>query len=157
MAKKETVLTIKKLKSLIRLIKSEQKSVFSYAEGGNLYQSVMQKIGDSPQFLIDEIVNKAIKNVIDEDSKVDLSNRQPDFIGYSEKLIKLPEQQAVKVEFATIDHMRVQQQTVLENYMKQMRGYILHNDGILTPIIRTMEEKNLKTAGEAIAILSTPI
>lgn len=154
MSKRETVLTIKMLRSLIRRIKSEQKSVFSYAEGGNLYQSVMQEIGDSPSFLIDEIVNKAIKDVIDADSKVDLSERQPDFIGYGEKLIKLPEQQAVKVEFATIDHMRVQQQTVLDNYIKISRGFFLHNDGILTPIIRTMEEQNLKTAGEAIRLLS---
>ena len=114
----------------------------------------MREIGDSPSFLIDEIVNKAIKDVIDADSKVDLSERQPDFIGYGEKLIKLPEQQAVKVEFATIDHMRVQQQTVLDNYFKISRGFFLHNDGILTPIIRTMEERNLKTAGEAIRLLS---
>lgn len=90
--------------------------------------------------------------VIDEDSRIDL-DRQPDFFEYADKLIKLPERQAVKVAVASIDHMRIQQQILLDNHIKQIRGFLRHHDGIVVPIIRTMEERGLRTAGEALQIL----
>ena len=152
MSIEQSIFTQKHLKSLIRSLKEQQQSVFCYIPGGDFFQEVMASLGSSPAFLVEEIVAKTIKTVIDEDSRVDLE-QQPDFFGYSEKLIKLPEGQAVKVAVASIDHMRVQQQTLLDNHIKQIRGFLRHHDSIVLPIIRTMEEFNLRTAGEALQIL----
>ena len=146
------IFTQKHLKHLIRSLKEQQQAVFCYTHGGDFFQEVMASLGPSPVFLVEEIVAKTIKAVIDEDSRVDL-DQQPDFFEYGEKLIKLPEGQAVKVAAARIEHMRVQQQTLLDNHIKQIRGFLRHHDQIVTPIIRTMEEFNLRTAGEALQIL----
>lgn len=146
------IFTQKHLKHLIRKLKDQQQAVFCYAPTGDFFQEVMASLGPSPLFLVEEIVTKSIKDVIDEDSRIDL-DRQPDFFEYADKLIKLPERQAVKVAVASIDHMRIQQQILLDNHIKQIRGFLRHHDGIVVPIIRTMEERGLRTAGEALQIL----
>lgn len=152
MSAESPIFTQKHLKHLVRSLKQQQQSVFCYAPGGDFFQEVMASLGPSPAFLVEEIVAKTIKTVIDEDSRVDL-DQQPDFFEYGNKLIKLPAGQAVKVAVASIDHMRVQQQTLLDNHIKQIRGFLRHHDSIVVPIIRTMEEFNLRTAGEALEIL----
>lgn len=58
----------------------------------------------------------------------------------------------VRVDCASIDHMLIQKQTLLDNHIKQIRGFLRHHDGIVVPIIRTMEERGLRTAGEALPI-----
>lgn len=146
------VFTQKHLKHLIRQLLNQQRSVVSYAPGSDLFQEVMASLGPSPQFLIDEVVYKAVKTVVNEDCRIDL-NDQPDFFSYGEKKIKLPEMNVVRVDCASIDHMLIQKQTLLDNHIKQIRGFLRHHDGIVVPIIRTMEERGLRTAGEALLIL----
>jgi hypothetical protein len=152
MSNETVIYTRKELKKLIRNLKNQQQSVFSYAPGSEFYKEVIGSLGNSPMFLIDEIINENIKAVIDEDSRIELE-KQPDFFGYSEKLIKLPEKQAVKVEVATLDHMLIQQDLLVQNHYKQIRAFLRHHDGIIVPIIRTMKEMNLLTAGEALKVL----
>lgn len=73
------VFTQKHLKHLIRQLLNQQRSVVSYAPGSDLFQEVMASLGPSPQFLIDEVVYKAVKTVVNEDCRIDL-NDQPDFL-----------------------------------------------------------------------------
>ncbi len=152
MSSETPIFTQKHLKHLIRQLKNQQNDVFSYAPGGDFFDEVIASIGPSPTFLIEEIVTRGIKEVIDEDSRIDLVE-QPDFFGYGEKLIKLPERQVVKVEVASLEHMRIQQDTLVQNHIKQIRAFLRHHDGIVVPIIRAMQEMNLRTAGEALRIL----
>lgn len=147
------IFTQKHLQHLIRQLKNQQTDVFSYAPGGDFSQEIMASIGPSPMFLIEEIVHKAIKEVIDEESRIDLEG-QPDFFGYGEKLIKLPERQVVKVEFATLEHMRTQQKTLVDNHIKQIRAFLRHHDGLVVPIIRTMQELNPAHCGRSVAALA---
>lgn len=146
------IFTQKHLKHLIRQLMNQQHSVVSYAPGSDLFQEVMALLGPSPQFLIEEVVYKAVKTVVDEDCRIDL-NDQPDFFSYGEKKIKLPEMNVVRVDCASIDHMRIQKQTLLDNHIKQIRGFLRHHDGMVVPIIRVMEEMGVSTAGEALRIL----
>lgn len=51
----------------------------------------MAAIGDNPVFILQEIVAKTIKDVVDEDARFDFSSKQLSLIEYGEKWIKLPE------------------------------------------------------------------
>lgn len=77
-----------------------------------------------------------------------------DFIGYNEKVIKLPDRKAVRVKDASIGHLRHQKEQLIKNHIQQMQGFILHHDGYVAPIIAAMEEHGFATAGDAIAFLA---
>ena len=93
-----------------------------------------------------------VAEVVDEDSRIGL-DKEPDFFGYGEKWIKLPEKKTVQVQFASLDHMKFQKEALLENHLRQIKAFLRHHDGIVVPIITTMEERHLKAAGEALKIL----
>ena len=142
------------VKSLARRIKDQTTGVFDYSNTGGFHHAVMTAIGDSGTILVSEFVSHAIKEVIDEDSKIGLS-KQIDFIGYSEKVIKLPDRKAVRVKDASIGHLRHQKEQLIKNHIQQMQGFILHHDGYVAPILAAMEEHGFATAGDAITFLST--
>ena len=153
MSSAAAIFTQKDIKRLVRSIKEQANGVFDYSESGGLHRAVMSAIGDSGTVLISEFVSTAIKQVIDEDAKFEMSP-QIDFIGYSEKIIKLTDRQAVKVKDAKIDHIRHQKEQLLKNHLRQIQGFLIHHDGYIAPILAAMEEQGFETAGEAIAFIT---
>ena len=152
MSKIEPIYTKKQLKALIRDVKSSYSTVVDYSPNGELFSVVRNMLGENPQFIIDEIIAGGMREVVNEDSRVDL-DREPDFFGYGEKWIKLPEQKTVQVEFASLDHVMFQKGVLIENHMRQIKAFLRHHDDIVVPIIATMKDRDLKTAGEALKIL----
>ena len=153
MSNNPSIFTQKDIKKLVRSIKESVSGVFDYSDHGGLHRAVMNAIGDSGTVLISEFVSTAIKQVVDEDSRFELSS-QIDFIGYSEKVIKLPEQKAVRVKDAQINHIRHQKEQLVKNHIQQIQGFIMHHDGYIAPILAAMEEHGFQTAGEAIAFIT---
>ena len=153
MSNTPAIFTQKDIKKLVRKIREHITGVFDYSDEGGLHRAVMNAIGDSGTVLISEFVSTAIKQVVDEDSRFELSS-QIDFIGYSEKVIKLPEQKAVRVKDAQINHIRHQKEQLIKNHIQQIKGFVLHHDGYIAPILEAMEKQGFATAGEAIAFLS---
>ncbi len=145
------ILTKKYRKHIIRQLRNQQDSAFNYGQDGDFFKEVIASMGSGLTFMLEEIISDDIKAVIDEDSKVDL--KQVDFFGYAEKVIKLPKQYAVQVSVATLDHMEIQKASLIENYLRQTRAFVLHHDQIVMPIIETMQTHGFRTAGEALQIL----
>lgn len=143
----------KSLKILIRELKAKQSGVVSYAADSPFFVKVMDAIGENPVFILQEVVAGAIKEVVDEDAKFDFSSDQLSFLDYGEKWIKLPESQTVQVKSASLDHLLIQERSVIEDHIRKMKAYINHHEKLLAPLIRTMRQHGLQTAGEAIAIL----
>lgn len=143
----------KQLKALIRELKAKQPGVISYAQGSPFFAEVMAAIGNNPVFILQEIITKNIKDVVDEDARFDFSSPQLSLIEYGEKWIKLPESQTVQVKKASLDHMLIQERQVVEDNIKRMKAYIIHYEKMLSPVIRTMRQHGFETAGEAIAML----
>ena len=145
----------KQLKQLIRELKARQSGVISYAQDSPFFTEVMAAIGDNPVFILQEIVAKTIKDVVDEDARFDFSSKQLSLIEYGEKWIKLPESQTVQVKHASLDHMLIQERQVVEDNIKRMKAYIIHYEKLLSPVIRAMRQHGFETAGAAIALLQT--
>lgn len=148
-----SIFTKKDVKNLVRRIKDQTTGVFDYSDTGGFHHAVMAAIGNSGTVLVSEFVSHAIKEVINEDSKLELP-KQIDFIGYSEKIIKLPEKKAVRVKDARIDHIRHQKEQLIKNHIQQIQGFVLHHDGYVAPILAAMELYGFTTAGEAIDFLA---
>lgn len=148
-----SICTKKDIKILVRRIKKSVTGVFDYSDKSGLHHAVMAAIGDNASLLVSDFVSVAIKQVIDEDAKLDLSG-QIDFVGYGDKVIKLPEQKAVRVRDARIDHVRHQREQLIKNHMRQMQAFITHHDGYVMPILGAMEMNNFETAGQAIEYLA---
>ena len=144
----------KHLKSLVRELKAKQTGVVTYAPDSPFFIEVMAALGDNPVFILQEIVTTTIKEVVDEDAKFDFSSDQLSFLDYGEKWIKLPESQTVQVKHASLDHLLIQERSVIEDHIRKMKAYINHHEKLLTPLIRTMRQHGLQTAGEAIALLN---
>lgn len=135
-----------------RVLKSG--GVLECQNGTELFNEFMERIGDNPVFILQEIAAKIIKDVNKEDARFDFSSKQADFVSYGDKWILLPEEKTVKVAFARIEHVRYQADQVLQEHIRKMKAFVSHYDGLLLPIIRTMETGNLLTAGEAIQALA---
>lgn len=147
------IFTKKDVKNLVRRIKDQTTGVFDYSDTGGFHHAVMTAIGNDGTVLVSEFVSHAIKEVINEDSKLELP-KQIDFLGYSEKIIKLPEKKAVRVRDANIQHIKHQKEQLIKNHIQQIQGFVLHHDGYVAPILAAMELHGFTTAGEAIDFLS---
>lgn len=147
------IFTKKDVKNLVRRIKDQTTGVFDYSDTGGFHHAVMTAIGNSGTVLVSEFVSHAIKEVINEDSKLELP-KQIDFLGYSEKIIKLPEKKAVRVKDASIQHIKHQKEQLIKNHIQQIQGFVLHHDGYVAPILAAMELYGFATAGEAIDFLA---
>lgn len=145
----------KQLRILIRKLKAQQPGVVTYTQGSPFFAEVMAAIGDNPVFILQEIVAKTIKDVVDEDARFDFSSTQLSLIEYGEKWIKLPESQTVQVKKASLDHMLIQERQVVEDNIKRMKAYVIHYEKMLSPVIRAMRQNGFETAGEAIALLQS--
>lgn len=149
------MLTKKYRRHLIRQIKQQKTSAFEYGEKSDFFSEVMGAFEPSAVTLMfEEIIMDDIKAVIDEDSRMEF--KQADLFGYAEKTIKLPNQSAVQVKYATLDHMETQRQLIIENHLKQIRAFVVHHDHIVVPIIDAMKQNGFQTAGDAIQFLAQP-
>lgn len=154
MSMETPMISRKHLKSLVRELKAKQTGVVTYAPDSPFFAEVMAALGDNPVFILQEIVTTTIKEVVDEDAKFDFSSDQLSFLDYGEKWIKLPESQTVQVKRASLDHLLIQERSVIEDHIRKMKAYINHHEKLLTPLIRTMRQHGFETAGEAIALLN---
>lgn len=154
MSIEQKILSFKDLCKLIRDKKRERTGVICYAPGSDFFEEIMAAVGHNPSFIVQEIVAKGVKHVVNEDAKFNFFSSQADFVGFGEKWIKLPEKMTVQVRQASLDHMRIEDQNLLDNHMKQLQSFLVHREKLVVPIIRTMEQQNLKTAGQAIELLN---
>lgn len=153
MSKDIQLFSQKQLKQLIRKRKQDICDQISYDDGEPFFNLIMKEVGESPTFILQEIVAKAIKDVVDEDARIDFSSRQISFMEYGEKWIKLPDKITVPVKKASLQHLRFQEQTIVREHVKQMKAFITHHENLLVPLIKAMEDNQFETAGEAIHYL----
>jgi hypothetical protein len=153
MSIEQAMISQKQLRAEIRKLKLKYPGVIAYGEESPFFQEVLAKLGETPVFILHEIVGKNIKDVMDADATFDFSAHQLDFIGYGDKWIKLPEERTVQVKKAALEHLLHQDKTLIKEHTKQMKAFIAHRE-LLVPLIETMQERDLKTAGEAIMILT---
>lgn len=151
----KSILTIKQFKQIFSEIKRDyaKQGVVDCSVGAPIYQALLARLEEKPAFILEEIAALVIKEVNKADARFDFEKNQGDFFAYGDKWIILPEEKTVRVYEASLDHVRFQAQTVLDEHVKKMKAFVTHYDGLLMPIIRTMEIKNLKAAGQAIEIL----
>lgn len=153
MSIEQPMISQRQLRSKIRKLKLQYPGVIAYGENSLFFKEVMDMLGESPVFILHEIVSKNIKDVMDDDAAFNFSANQTDFIGYGDKWIKLPEERTVQVRKASLEHLLHQDKVLIDEYTKQMKAFIAHR-ALLVPLIETMQEHNLSTAGEAIDLLS---
>lgn len=155
MSVEKPMMTFTSVKQAFRKIKAHyaQQGVVDCAPESPAFQSLIERIGHDPMFILQEIATRAIHEVNREDARFDFSTQQLSFMDYAEKWILLPETKTVQVQSASLDHVRYQAQRLLDKHLRHIKSFSAHYDGLLMPIIRTMEQRDLRTAGEAILTL----
>lgn len=154
MSSEISMLSQKQLRSLIREQKSRYAgSVIEYGQDSQFFNEVMKKVGESPVFILQEIVAKNIKEVMTDDSKFNFSSMQTDFFAYGEKWINLPDEKTVQVKDASLTHLRIQDEILLNEHTKQLQAFVAHREQLLKPIIKAMETNNFSKGKEAIDFL----
>jgi hypothetical protein len=156
MSIEQPMISQKQLRAEIRKLKIKYPGVIAYGEDSPFFQEVMTLLGEQPVFILHEIIGKNIKDVMDADATFDFSANQLDFIGYGDKWIKLPEERTVQVKKAALEHLLHQDKVLIKEHTKQMKAFIAHRE-LLVPLIETMQEHHLTTAGEAINLLNKKI